>query len=72
MVQSGPIKALAVLPEEQGALALTGGQDHTVLLCRVPALDSGAAAAEPARPMAVYRCSCQAQHRWRPALLSQL
>ena len=48
----GPVTAAAALPEAQGPLALTGGQDATVLLCSVHALaaepdDLGAAEAQP-------------------------
>ena len=48
----GPVTAAAALPEAQGPLALTGGQDATILLSSVAALaaepdDAGAAEAQP-------------------------
>lgn len=55
----GPVTAVAALPEAQGALAVTGGQDAAVLLCSVPALtaltDESASAA--AQPLVAYRCT---------------
>ena len=51
--------AVAVLPEAQGALALTGGQDTALLLSSIPALSAGAAdngASAAAQPLVAYRC----------------
>lgn len=53
-VHSGAIKAVAVLPKEQGPLVLTAGQDHTVQLVHVPALDD-AFSTEDATALAIYR-----------------
>ena len=55
----GPVTAAAALPEAQGPLALTGGQDAAVLLSSVPALaakpdESGTAEAQP---LVAYRYS---------------
>ncbi len=54
-LHSGPIKAVAVLPEQQGPLMLTAGQDHTVQLVHVSALDGTASTTEAATALAVYR-----------------
>lgn len=54
-LHSGPIKAVALLPEEQGSLVMTAGQDHTVQLVHAPALDTNADATEEATTLAVYR-----------------
>ena len=54
----GPVTAVAVLPEAQGALALTGGQDTTLLLSSIPVLSAGTAdngASAAAQPLVAYR-----------------
>ncbi|CAK0736467.1 hypothetical protein CVIRNUC_000750 [Coccomyxa viridis] len=53
----GPVTAAAALPEAQGPLALTGGQDATVLLSSVPALaaEPDNAGAAEAQPLVAYR-----------------
>ena len=55
----GPVTAVAALPEAQGALAVTGGQDAAVLLCSVPALSAGLDISAPAaaQPLVAYRYS---------------
>ena len=60
-LHKGPIKALAALPEAQGQLVLTAGQDQRLLLAEVPALAaSNGAAAPPASVLATYRSALQA------------
>ena len=56
----GPVTAVAALPEAQGALAVTGGQDAAVLLCSVPALSASLDTPQPAaaaQPLVAYRYS---------------
>ena len=60
MLHRGPVTAVAALPEAQGALALTGGQDAVLQLSSFSALaagnaDNGASAA--AQPLVAYRCA---------------
>ena len=56
--------AVAALPEPQGALAVTGGQDTAVLLCSVPALSAGSGDTAPAalQPLVAYRCLPSVNH----------
>jgi hypothetical protein len=63
-LHKGPVTAVAALPEPQGPLAMTGGQDTVVLLCSVPALSAGPGYTAPAavQPMVAYRCLPSVDH----------